>query len=140
MFIETKELFDVIVELSTIKEMKVALNTTVECGVVAAISTMIGGLVAGPPGIAAGGLVGTLISSCHANGKFKSVPEILMKDTTQQQKEKLANALRNFLTKENIITIVQLITASQNNPLLLQSIKKIVRDFLMTNMGYRNVS
>lgn len=54
MSIATQELLDVVAELATIREMKVALNVTAQCGLMAAVSTMIGGLIAGPPGIAVG--------------------------------------------------------------------------------------
>lgn len=81
-------------------------------------------------------MLGTVLSSYHASGKFQSVPEILAQHATERQKEKLADALRNLLTAEHIMTVVQLIAAAQNNALLMQSIQKVVRDFLASDMGY----
>lgn len=76
----------------------------------------------------------------HSNGKFKSVPQILMTEASPEQKEKLADAVRNVLTAENIITLVQLAATIQNNRLLLDTIQKVVRDFLTSDMGYSSIS
>ncbi|OXU23870.1 hypothetical protein TSAR_003688 [Trichomalopsis sarcophagae] len=136
MSIATPDLLNAISDLATIREMKVAVSVTSQCGLITAVTTMIGGLIAGPPGIGIGGLVGTVAACYHSNGKFKSVPEILMTEASPEQKEKLADAVRNVLTAENILTLVQLAATIQNNRMLLDTIQKVVRDFLTSDMGY----
>lgn len=87
-----------------------------------------------------GGLLGTFFASYHANGKFKSVPEILLNEATEEQKEKLATAIRNVLSVENIITLVQFATMIQNDRLLMEAIKTVVQNFIMADMGYTCIS
>ncbi|KAJ8688379.1 hypothetical protein QAD02_024174 [Eretmocerus hayati] len=136
MSLATPDILNAISDLAKIREMKIALNVSAQCGLIASISTMLGGLVGGPRGIAIGGSLGTALAYFHGNGKFKSVPEILANDATPQQKEKLADAIRNLVTPENIFTIIQFTAALQNNQFLMEQVIKLVRNFLMSDMGY----
>ena len=54
MSLATGDLLKIVSELSTIKEMKIALNVSAQCGVIASLCTVVGGLLSGPPGIAVG--------------------------------------------------------------------------------------
>lgn len=54
MSISTTELLEVISDVSAIREMRVTVKVTTTCAIIAACSTFVGGLVAGPIGIAAG--------------------------------------------------------------------------------------
>ncbi|KAL7298010.1 hypothetical protein TKK_0009018 [Trichogramma kaykai] len=137
MAIATQDLLEAISDLTTIREMKVALNVSTQCGLIVGATTFLGGLLGGPTGIAAGGILGTFMSSYHANGKFKSVPEILATEATPAQKEKLAEALKKILTKENIFTLVQLAATIQSDRALLDAIQNVVRQFVTADMGYK---
>ena len=79
------------------------------------------------------------MASYHASGKFKSVPEILATEASAEQREKLADAIRNILTAENIMTLVQLAATIQSNKAIMDMIQKVVRDFLTTDMGYQYI-
>lgn len=72
----------------------------------------------------------------YASGKFKSVPEILKNEATPEQQERLAHALRNLFSAENILTIAQLIATVESNKFLLDAIGQLVTEFLMSDMGY----
>lgn len=84
-----------------------------------------------------GGLLGTALASFHANGKFKSVPEILNQEATPEQKEKLARAIRNILKAENITILLNLAITLQANDALRDKILKTVLEFLNNDLGYR---
>ncbi|XP_023246825.1 protein C19orf12 homolog isoform X1 [Copidosoma floridanum] len=156
MSLATPELLNAIADLSSIREMKVAVNLSAQCGLIVGAITAVGGILGGPPGIAlgncteisslfiyfikllllAGGLLGTGLASYHAGGKFKSVPEILAQEATPEQKEKLATALRNLLNAQNIFTVLELAATMQNNRLLMEAVSKVIREFFMSDMGY----
>lgn len=136
MSLATPELLNAVFEIATIKEMKIALNVSTQCGIITSLITVAGGLIGGPPGIAVGGLIGTALASYHASGKFKSVHEILLTEATADQKEKLASALRNLLTAENILTVIQFAATINSDRLLLEAVKKCVQNFVSKDMGY----
>ncbi|XP_014206235.1 protein C19orf12 homolog isoform X2 [Copidosoma floridanum] len=136
MSLATPELLNAIADLSSIREMKVAVNLSAQCGLIVGAITAVGGILGGPPGIALGGLLGTGLASYHAGGKFKSVPEILAQEATPEQKEKLATALRNLLNAQNIFTVLELAATMQNNRLLMEAVSKVIREFFMSDMGY----
>lgn len=52
--IATQDLLNAVSDLTTIREMKIALNISLQCGLITSLSTIAGGLIGGPPGIAVG--------------------------------------------------------------------------------------
>lgn len=54
MALATPQLLEAISDLTTIQEMKVAVNTSLQCGTITCLSTIAGGLLGGPAGIALG--------------------------------------------------------------------------------------
>ncbi|XP_058804496.1 protein C19orf12 homolog [Phymastichus coffea] len=136
MSIPTSELLEAISEVSSIQEMKVTVKVTATCAIIAACSTLVGGLIAGPFGIAAGGLIGTAAAFSYGHGKFKSVPQVLAQDATPEQREKLAKAIRSILNARNILVVAQFVEAMRTDEKLLQDVKLVIRDFLKKAMGY----
>lgn len=54
MAIATQDLLSAIADLSSIKEMRIAVSVSGQCGLITAVTTFAGGLLGGPPGIAIG--------------------------------------------------------------------------------------
>ncbi|XP_068058530.1 protein C19orf12 homolog [Anomalospiza imberbis] len=74
--------------IATEKRMEAAYTHSRRGAMLTFISSVLGGMLAGPPGIAAGGAVGGLIGWI-TSGQFKSVPEILM-ELSAAEKQKLS--------------------------------------------------
>lgn len=72
-----------------------------------------------------------------AQGKFKTVPEIINQDLSAEQKEKLADELRKCLTAQNIYTVCEFALRVQSNELLLESIVHIVRQFITSDLAMK---
>ena len=54
MSIATPDLINAIMDLAAIREMKIAVSVTAQCGLITSFTTIAGGLIGGPPGIALG--------------------------------------------------------------------------------------
>lgn len=64
------------------------------------------------------------------HGKFKSVPDIILNDMTDDHREKLASSLRECLTAKNIYTLAEFIVATQTSGSLVPAVILIVKEFL----------
>ncbi|KAG4068743.1 hypothetical protein HA402_002434 [Bradysia odoriphaga] len=89
MVLNTNDLFDAIAILSQERNMRVTVKHSAKGALICGASCFVGGLVAGPVGMAVGGTVGGISAWKMSQGQFKPVSEIIRNDLTVQQKEKL---------------------------------------------------
>ncbi|XP_071532380.1 protein Nazo-like isoform X1 [Panulirus ornatus] len=100
--INTQEVLSVVEQLCEEENLRVAFKESLKGGAIAGSSTVIGGLLAGPLGLALGGAVGGLTAAFLSQGKFKSVASIIRNDLTPAQKERLANSVWVFLRNRSV--------------------------------------
>lgn len=84
-----------------------------------------------------GGIGGSCLAAYLAQGKYKTVTEIINQDLTEEQKEKLASELRKCLTAQNIFTLVEFALRLQNNALLMDAIVQVVRQFITSDLAMK---
>lgn len=84
-----------------------------------------------------GGLLGTGIATYLGKGQFKSVPEILYNDLSNEQREDLAAAIRHVVTPQNVMTIAHLVLSFQSNEQLVLMVLNVVRNFLSSEMSMK---
>ncbi|XP_037028652.1 protein C19orf12 homolog [Bradysia coprophila] len=89
MVLNTNELFDAIAILTQEQNMRVTVKQSAKGALICGASCFVGGLVAGPVGMAVGGTVGGISAWKMSQGQFKPVSEIIRNDLTARQKEKL---------------------------------------------------
>lgn len=77
-------------EISAQDQIKVAVKSAAQGAAMTGGAAFLGGMVAGPPGLAVGGVVGSVFAAWWASGKFRPLPQILMELPPQQQ-QKLYN-------------------------------------------------
>ncbi|KAK0098503.1 hypothetical protein PV326_007764 [Microctonus aethiopoides] len=103
------ELLGKICNIMEIKSMKVAVSSSMKCGILVGTATTLGALLFGPRGVAVGGVLGSLATSYMMDGSFKSVPDIILTETTDAQRQALFEDIVNLLNAENIYNISMLI-------------------------------
>ncbi|XP_062272435.1 protein C19orf12 homolog [Scomber scombrus] len=108
-------------ELSAHDQIKVAVKNSTKGAMVAGGTAFVGGLLAGPPGIAVGGAVGGLLGSWLTSGQFRPLPQILMELPPAQQ-QKLCNDVTAVLGNLNWTDAAQLITLVMGNVTLQQQV------------------
>ncbi|XP_029946877.1 protein C19orf12 homolog [Salarias fasciatus] len=74
-------------EISAQDQIKVAVKSSAQAAAMAGGAAFMGGMFAGPPGIAVGGVAGSLLAGWWASGKFRPLPQILMELPPQQQRK-----------------------------------------------------
>ncbi|CAK6961999.1 protein C19orf12 homolog [Scomber scombrus] len=108
-------------ELSAHDQIKVAVKNSTKGAMVAGGTAFVGGLLAGPPGIAVGGAVGGLLGSWLTSGQFRPLPQILMELPPAQQ-QKLCDDVTAVLGNLNWTDAAQLITLVMGSATLQQQV------------------
>ncbi|KAM9409724.1 protein C19orf12 homolog [Pholidichthys leucotaenia] len=108
-------------EVSAQNEIKVAIRSSAKGAMMAGGSAFVGGLVAGPAGIAVGGALGGLLGSWMTSGQFRPLPQILIELPPAQQR-KLYDAIMGVLGNVHWTDAVQLVSLVMGNATLQQQV------------------
>ncbi|XP_050726911.1 protein C19orf12 homolog isoform X2 [Eriocheir sinensis] len=95
--INTSEILTLVTQVCEEEKLRVPVKESLKGGAIAFATTTVGGLLAGPVGLAVGGTVGGLTAAFLSHGKFKSVADVIRNDLTVAQREQLSNSVRNII-------------------------------------------
>ncbi|XP_058010779.1 protein C19orf12 homolog isoform X3 [Ahaetulla prasina] len=76
--VKVRAVMQLLCRVSENRKMKAAFKHSGRGALVAGVTAFLGGLMAGPPGIAVGGAVGGLLGAWMASGQFKPIPQIIL--------------------------------------------------------------
>ena len=107
-------------------QLKVTVKSSAYGGVVAGVTTTVGGLLAGPPGLLIGGAVGGLLAYKSA-GNFRPVSQII-NDMNAHERQLLYDTIKDIIDNLHIDDYLALIAFLSGGPGLL------VRQQLMDRM------
>lgn len=116
-------------ELSAHDQIKVAVKNSTKGALVAGGTAFVGGLMAGPPGIAVGGAVGGLLGSYMTSGQFRPLPQILM-DLPPSQQQRLYQDVMAVLGNLNWTDAAQLIALVMGNATLQQQVTAALLNYI----------
>lgn len=108
-------------------QLKVTVKSSGYGGLIAGITTTIGGLVAGPPGLLVGGALGGALAYSSA-GNFKPVSQVL-KDMNAHDRQLLYDNMRDIIDNLQIDDYLALMAFLSGGPGLL------IRQELMDRLG-----
>ncbi|XP_056137626.1 protein C19orf12 homolog isoform X2 [Lampris incognitus] len=108
-------------ELSANQQIQTTVMGSGKGAAVAGGLAFAGGLLGGPPGIAVGGAVGSLLGCWLTTGQFKPLPQIIMELSPQQQ-QKLYENLMTILDNVHWTDLAQLTALVMGNPTLKQQL------------------
>ncbi|KAF6205507.1 hypothetical protein GE061_019680 [Apolygus lucorum] len=94
--------------------MKVTLKYTTAASAFTGFTTMGGGMLAGPFGLAVGAILGGITSFLYTQDKFKSVVEII-RELTPAQKRMLVNHLENAFRDLDVTDVIHITTLAIYN-------------------------
>lgn len=95
--INTSEILTLVTQVCEEEKLRVPVKESLKGGAIAFATTTVGGLLAGPVGLAVGGTVGGLTAAFLSHGKFKSVADVIRNDLTVAQREQLSNSVGNII-------------------------------------------
>jgi len=135
--INTKELLDCLTMILDEENMKVTIKESGKGTLVCATVCFIGGLLAGPVGLAVGGTIGGIGALIMTKDSFKPVSEIIRDDLTVAQKEMLAQKIFSAINEFHPKDIAALLALLANNQSLQKSVIETVANFLTKEMKLR---
>ncbi|KAL2088858.1 hypothetical protein ACEWY4_015757 [Coilia grayii] len=116
-------------DLSANQQIKVAVKNSSKGAAVAGGTAFIGGLLAGPPGLAVGGAVGGLLGCWMTSGQFKPLPQILLELPPHQQ-QKLYTDVMSVLGSVDWTDVAQLIALVMGNATLQQQVTATLLSYI----------
>ncbi|KDR15699.1 protein C19orf12 homolog [Zootermopsis nevadensis] len=132
--LNSRELLNVVAQLTDDRHVRATMNESLKGGCIAATTTVLGGLVMGPAGLAFGGVVGGCIAAILSKDKFKSVPQIIMYDMTDNQRERLAASVATVIADFRVEDIALLVPMLLNSPGAKEAVLRSVFTFLQNEM------
>ncbi|XP_076662028.1 protein C19orf12 homolog [Halictus rubicundus] len=130
-------LLNEVLKLNCVNKLKVSVANSLKYGSLVGAVTIMSGIIGGPMGLAVGGAMSSCVAGYASYGKFKSVPHILLNETTPEQRKKLSEELSKLVNARNIKTLQDFIFAINNNKTLSQTIVQILIMFLSSEMHYK---
>ncbi|KAK0179920.1 hypothetical protein PV327_005618 [Microctonus hyperodae] len=125
------ELFEKICSIMELQSMRVTVSSSMKSGILVGSATALGALLLGPRGAAVAGVLGSLATSYMMDGTFKSVPQIIMTELTDEQRYALFKDIVNFLIYSDIMNIAMLvIRLKAGDVTLINDLVKLIRKFL----------
>ncbi|XP_072321179.1 protein C19orf12 homolog [Eucyclogobius newberryi] len=116
-------------ELSAHEQIKVAVKNCTTGALLAGGSAFVGGMLAGPPGLAVGGAMGGLLGTWLTSGQFRPLPQILM-ELPPAQKERLYQDVAAVLSNLDWTDAAQLIALVMGNASLQQQVTAALLNYV----------
>ncbi|XP_076303326.1 protein C19orf12 homolog [Lasioglossum baleicum] len=129
-----------VVKLDCVNQLKVSVANSLKYGSLVGVATVMSGIAGGPIGLAIGGAMSGCIAGYVSYGKYKSVPSILLNETTPEQRNKLSEELFKVVNAKNINTIKEFVFAMNSNKEFTQVIIQLLIMFLSSEMKYKVVA
>uniref|UniRef100_A0A0A9XEA2 Protein C19orf12 n=1 Tax=Lygus hesperus TaxID=30085 RepID=A0A0A9XEA2_LYGHE len=135
--IDSTELIEAAEIVARERNMKVALKYTTAASAFTGFTTMGGGILAGPIGLAFGAIFGGLTSAFYTHNKFKSVVEIIREDLTPEQRKMLVAHLEKAVRDVGITDVIQITTLLMTNEGLTLAIFSALQNFLTKDLNHQ---
>ncbi|XP_003400428.1 protein C19orf12 isoform X1 [Bombus terrestris] len=130
----TDELLKEVLQYPAVQSMKVTVSSCGKYAVIIGGSAFLGGLIGGPIGLAVVGTVVSALSAFFGYHEIKSVPYIILYETTPEQREKLALSIVKYLNLKNIWSLRDLLYYNKEE--LALGITSIIVKFVTHDMRY----
>ncbi|NXH24175.1 CS012 protein, partial [Myiagra hebetior] len=122
------DVMQLLIRIATVKGMKAAVSHSGRGALLTGASAFVGGLLAGPPGIAAGGAVGGLLG-WMTSGDFKPVPQILM-ELPVSERQKLCDEAMAIIKNLHWTDAAQLIALVMANTTVKEKVAGVLISYL----------
>ncbi|KAM3836122.1 protein C19orf12 homolog [Diretmus argenteus] len=121
-------------DISANQQVKVAVQHVTRAAIVAGGTVFVGGILAGPAGIAVGGAVGGLLGAWLTSGQFKPLPQILMELPPNQQ-QKLYSDIMAVLGNLDWTDMAQLAALVMGNAKLKQQVTAALLSYITKELS-----
>ncbi|EAT33085.1 AAEL014657-PA [Aedes aegypti] len=132
--INTRELMEAVGTLTDKEGMRVTLKSSMKGAAVCGASCFVGGLVAGPVGLAVGGTIGAISAGYMSRGKFRPVSHIILHEMSEREREKLKDHLVAALAEFHPTDVAMLLPLLMGNAAAQRAVLSTVASFITNEM------
>ncbi|KAG8229290.1 hypothetical protein J437_LFUL011136 [Ladona fulva] len=136
----TRIIIEQVSQLSELQEIQVTVRESFKGGIIIGGAATAGSLLMGPVGLLVGGVIGSVMTTASAWGKYKSLVVVIMNDLTPKQQEQLVQALQealNQVNKEDLLKLLMLISAGGAQMAIKDIVLCTVKDYAVKELGMR---
>ncbi|XP_051918762.1 protein C19orf12 homolog [Hippocampus zosterae] len=121
-------------DISSHEQIKVAVKGSAKGALMAGGGAFVGGLVGGPPGIAVGGVVCSLLAAWMSSGQFRPLAQILA-ELPPAQRDQLCRDVSAVLAGLNWTDAAQLVALVTGNATLQQRVLAALLNYVTRELG-----
>ncbi|XP_058127476.1 protein C19orf12 homolog [Anopheles ziemanni] len=132
--IDTRKLFVAVGELMDKEGVRVAIKSSAKGAAIAGSSSFIGGLVAGPIGLFAGGAVGGLLAYAMTNDQFKPLSHVIQHDLSVREQERLKKLIVEALSEFDATDLMVILPLLTGNVSAQKAVLQTVVSFVTNDM------
>ena len=140
MVIPYSDILNIITTLGDDKNLRITVKQSAKGGLIAGISCAVGGLLAGPPGLAVGGAAGGCIAAYLGANKFKPLSTVILYDMKPVDQRALVDAVRNIIQNVDIMDAVELLALIQGSAALKARILSEVTTYCQQQLNLQVLS
>ncbi|KAL1502024.1 hypothetical protein ABEB36_007236 [Hypothenemus hampei] len=121
------------------ENLKVALAGSTKAAAVVGLSTLVGGLLAGPLGIAIAGSVSSITVALNLQGEFKPVI-VILSELNDDQKRRLNDAIQNIVNDIRAEDVAGLLTVVLTTGSLKKAVLAEISKFLLNEFRLKIIT
>ena len=140
MVIKYEDILKVITTLGDDENLKITIKQSAKCGLIAGVSCAVGGLIAGPPGLAVGGAAGGCLAAYLAGNSFKPLSSVILYEMKPIDQKGLVDAVQNIIQNVDVMDAMELIALIQGSNALKAKVLGEITTYCTQQMNYEFLS
>ena len=140
MVIKYEDILKVITTLGDDENLKITIKQSAKGGLIAGVSCAVGGLIAGPPGLAVGGAAGGCLAAYVAGNSFKPLSAVILYDMKPIDQKGLVDAVQNIIQNVDVMDAMELIALIQGSNALKAKVLREITTYCTQQMNYEFAS
>ena len=140
MVIKYEDILKVIATLGDDENLKITIKQSAKGGLIAGVSCAVGGLIAGPPGLAVGGAAGGCLAAYLAGNSFKPLSAVILYDMKPIDQKGLVDAVQNVIQNVDVMDAMELIALIQGSNALKAKVLREIQTYCTKQMNYEFAS
>ena len=140
MVIKYEDILRVITTLGDDENLKITVKQSAKGGLIAGVSCAVGGLIAGPPGLAVGGAAGGCLAAYLAGNSFKPLSAVILYEMKHIDQKALVEAVQNIIQNVDVMDAMELLALIQGSQALKAKIVREITTYCTQQLNYEFTS
>ena len=140
MVIKYEDILKIITVLGDDENLRITVKQSAKGGLIAGFSCAVGGLIAGPPGLAVGGAVGGCLAAYVTGDSFKPLSTVILYEMEPIDQNALVQAVTNITQNIDAMDALELLAIIQGSNALKAKILSEVTTYCQRQLNTEVIS